>query len=68
MRDAAFGLIERYGLDSYDVTHAATAIVLGAPLVCADRGLAYAPEQLLRIITDSQGVEECRRRRGLGTV
>lgn len=63
VRDAAFRLIERYGLDSYDATHAATAIILGAPLVCADIGFAYAPEQLLPIITDSQKVDECRRRR-----
>jgi len=63
VRDAAFGLIERYGLDSYDATHAATAIILGAPLVCADLGFAYAPVELLTIITDSAGVDECRRRR-----
>lgn len=61
VRDAAFGLIERYGLDSYDATHAATAIILGAPIVCADRGFAYAPGELLTIITDSAGAEECRR-------
>ena len=63
VRDAAFGLIESYGLDSYDATHAATAVILGAPLVCADRGFAYAPQELLTIITDSAGVDECRRRR-----
>lgn len=63
VRDAAFGLIERYGLDSYDAIHAATAIILGAPLVCADRGFAHAPAELLTIITDSTGAEECRRLR-----
>lgn len=63
VRDTAFGLIERFGVDSYDATHAATAILLGAPLVCADRGFAFIPAGLLEIITDDAGAAECRRRR-----
>ncbi len=61
VRDAAFHLIERYGLDSYDATHAATAILLGAPLLCADRGFAQVPEELLTLITDRSGARSFRR-------
>jgi predicted nucleic acid-binding protein len=63
VRDTAFHLIEHYGLDSYDATHAATAMIAGAPLVCADRGFAHVPEQLLVLITDDEGAWECRRLR-----
>lgn len=60
VRDAAFHLIEQYGLDSYDATHAATAVLFGAPLVCADKGFAHVPEEVLTIITDSTIAIECR--------
>jgi predicted nucleic acid-binding protein len=60
VRDAAFHLIERYGIDSYDATHAATAVLFGAPLVCADNRFAHVPEEVLTMITDSARVVDCR--------
>jgi len=67
VREAAFRLMARYGLDSYDATHAATALVLGAPLLTADKGFAYVPESQLTLIThapDAKAFRAVRAREG----
>ena len=60
VRDAAFRLIDLYGIDSYDATHAATAVLHAAPLLCADTGFAHLPQDLLTLITDSGLATKCR--------
>jgi predicted nucleic acid-binding protein len=63
VRAGAFYLIEHHGLDSYDATHAATALTYGASILTADLGFADVPAQRLEIITDADSIEDFRRRR-----
>lgn len=51
-------------LASYDAAHAATAMLLEAPLLTADVDFGHVPERMLTLITDSQRVPSCRRHRG----
>jgi predicted nucleic acid-binding protein len=60
VRAAAFYLIEHNGIESYDATHAATAITYGAPILTADRDFADVPAERLEIITHPESVEEFR--------
>ena len=56
VRAAAFYLIEHSGIESYDATHAATAIVYGAPILTADEDFADVPAERLQIITHPESV------------
>ena len=60
--DRAIGLMQRYPIASYDAAHAATALLLEAPIVTGDRGFARVSG--LEILTDSASVPICRRVRG----
>lgn len=60
VRAAAFYLIERSGIESYDATHAATAIAYGAPILTADQDFADVPAERLEIITHPESVEAFR--------
>ena len=63
VRDTAFLLIEQFGINSYDATHAATAMRLGAPLLCADAGFADIPADYLTLFTGSRILDRCRKSR-----
>lgn len=63
VRDMAFTLIEDCPIRSYDAAHAASALLVDAPLVCRDVGFADVPADLLTLITDSTRVGSCRSRR-----
>ena len=63
VRDAAFGLLDRYPIGSYDAAHAATAILAGAPLVCRDAGFSRIPADTLTLITDRGRAQTCREQR-----
>ena len=67
IRAAAFYLIKEHGLESYDATHAATAINYGAPLLTADKHFADIPAGLLTLLTDSDQTDEFRARRQRGS-
>jgi hypothetical protein len=64
VRDRAFALIKVCPLGSYDAAHAATAMLLEAPLLTADVDFGHVPERMLTLITDPQRVPSCRRHRG----
>jgi predicted nucleic acid-binding protein len=62
--DRVPGLVERYGLGSYDAVHAATAIDTGVGrIVALDIGFASVPERQLAVYTDRTRVGSCRRYR-----
>jgi predicted nucleic acid-binding protein len=57
-------LMTRYGLESYDALHAATAIHTGVRrIVTTDAGFAWMPETELAVYTDGSRVAACRRMR-----
>lgn len=60
VRAAAFYLIENSGIESYDATHAATAIAYGAPILTADQDFADVPAERLEIITHPESAEAFR--------
>ena len=60
VRDRAFRLLEAYPVRSFDAAHAATALLVEAPLVCRDVGFASIPAELLTLITDSSRLTACR--------
>lgn len=64
VRAAAFHLIEEFGIESYDATHAGTAIVHGAPILTSDQGFTDVPAGRLDIITHSGVLAGFRERRG----
>jgi predicted nucleic acid-binding protein len=61
VRAATFYLIEHHGIESYDATHAATAITYGAPIFTADGDFADVPAGSLEIITHEDSVDAFRR-------
>ena len=63
VRVAAFHLIEEHGLESYDATDAATAIVFGAPILTCDKGFGDVPKHLLDVIAHQRVVPALRARR-----
>ena len=56
IRAATFDLMEHHGIESYDATHAATAISFGAPILTADKGFADIPAERLALITHTGSV------------
>lgn len=56
IRAAAFYLMHNYGIESYDATHAATAINAGAPILTADKGFTDIPAEQLEIITHPDNI------------
>lgn len=57
-------LMQRYGLNSYDAIHAATAIKAGVSTVLAtDAEFANVPAARFALITDNSRLVGCRRRR-----
>lgn len=60
VRDRAFQLIERYAIRSYDAAHAATAMLVDAPLVCRDVGFAWVSADELTVMTDASRLKSCR--------
>jgi predicted nucleic acid-binding protein len=67
VRDRAFALLDSYPIRSYDAAHAATALLVAAPLVCRDVGFAEVSADRLTLITDSTRTGPCRARRADGT-
>lgn len=66
VRDRAFALLDAYPIRSYDAAHAATALLVAAPLVCRDVGFAEVSADRLTLITDSTRTGPCRARRADG--
>jgi predicted nucleic acid-binding protein len=62
---SAPGLMQVYGLTSYDAVHVATALRVGVrDLVTLDVGFANVPNGVLTIYTTAHRVPACRERRG----
>lgn len=58
-------IMTKYGLESYDAAHAATATYVGAGgLVTTDSGFGRVPANVLPLYVDTGRVRTCRRHRG----
>lgn len=60
VQDLAIALMHSHPLLSYDAAHAATAVMLDAPLLCLDGDFARVPEHRLQLLTDGSRLRRFR--------